>query len=135
LTEHNYFIVFRHCLWIIGNSNTLEKSGSVWQKIVSDAKKRGCLFKSEDDKELHNAIIKAVIEQDELQCLIPFDSLHISRTKSKVNTTIIDSYTHTNTQKQQVTRCPIIFFFVIDLGIIIPATCSVLDFIHLNFSL
>lgn len=62
----------------------LSKRKSVWRKIVSDAKNRGCLFKSEDDRELHNAIIQAVIEQDELQDLIPFDSLHISRPKSKV---------------------------------------------------
>ncbi|KAF3329535.1 helicase SEN1-like protein [Carex littledalei] len=71
----------KHCLYIIGNATTLSKSESVWQKIVSDAKNRDCLFKSEDDKELNNAIIRAVIEQDELET--HFDSLHISGPKSK----------------------------------------------------
>ena len=82
-----YFIVFRHCLYIIGNESTLSKSESVWQKIISDAKNRDCVFKSEEDKELHNAIIRAVIEQDELET--HFDSLHISGPKSKVNVKIL----------------------------------------------
>ncbi|KAJ3708111.1 hypothetical protein LUZ61_011816 [Rhynchospora tenuis] len=71
----------KHCLYIIGNATTLSKSDSVWQKIVFDAKNRGCLFKSEDDKDLHNAIVSSVIEQDELEDIINFDSLHISRPK------------------------------------------------------
>ncbi|KAJ1703631.1 hypothetical protein LUZ63_003410 [Rhynchospora breviuscula] len=73
----------KHCLYIIGNATTLSKSDSVWQKIVFDAKSRGCLFNSEDDKDLQNAIVRAVIEQDELEDIINFDSLHISRPQSK----------------------------------------------------
>ncbi|KAJ3708112.1 hypothetical protein LUZ61_011817 [Rhynchospora tenuis] len=73
----------KHCLYIIGNATTLSKSDSVWQKIVFDAKNRSCLFKSEDDKDLQNAIIRAVIEQDELEDIINFDSLHISSPKPK----------------------------------------------------
>ncbi|XP_078182265.1 putative ATP-dependent helicase C29A10.10c [Carex rostrata] len=75
----------KHCLYIIGNASTLSKRKSVWQKIICDAKNRDCLFKSEEDKELHSAIIRAraVIEEDELQT--HFDSLHISGPKSKGN--------------------------------------------------
>ncbi|KAJ4798925.1 P-loop containing nucleoside triphosphate hydrolases superfamily protein [Rhynchospora pubera] len=73
----------KHCLYIIGNATTLSKSKSVWKKIVSDAKNRGCLFKSEDDRDLHNAIIRAVIEQDDLEDAINFDSLRIRGPKSK----------------------------------------------------
>ncbi|KAJ4758065.1 P-loop containing nucleoside triphosphate hydrolases superfamily protein [Rhynchospora pubera] len=69
----------KHCLYIIGNATTLSKSDSVWQKIVSDARNRGCLFKSEDDRDLQNAIIRAVIEQDELEDVINFDTLRIKR--------------------------------------------------------
>ncbi|KAJ3708110.1 hypothetical protein LUZ61_011815 [Rhynchospora tenuis] len=73
----------KHCLYIIGNATTLSKSESVWQKIVSDAKNRGCLFKSEDDEDLQNAIIRAVIEQDELEDIINFNTLRISGPNSK----------------------------------------------------
>ncbi|KAF3322144.1 Two-component response regulator ARR8 [Carex littledalei] len=65
-----------NCRYLIGNASTLLKSESVWHKIISDAKNHDFLFKSEEDKELHNAIIRAVIDLDELET--HFDSLHIS---------------------------------------------------------
>lgn len=57
----------RHCLWILGNATTLVSSKTIWQKIVADAKDRGCFFNANDDNDLSRAIIKAVIELDEVE--------------------------------------------------------------------
>ncbi|KAJ3679127.1 hypothetical protein LUZ60_017138 [Juncus effusus] len=72
----------KHCLWILGNAATLSKKESVWHKIIHDAKNRDCFFKADNDENLSSAIIKAVIEQDEIDEIINFDSLHISRPRS-----------------------------------------------------
>jgi senataxin len=45
---------------------------------VADAKNRGCLFNASEDKELNNAIIRAVIELDEVDDLLEMDSLRLS---------------------------------------------------------
>ncbi|XP_052143069.1 LOW QUALITY PROTEIN: helicase SEN1-like [Oryza glaberrima] len=68
----------KHCLWILGNANTLASSKTIWREIVADAKNRGCLFNASEDKELNNAIIRAVIELDEVDDLLEMDSLRIS---------------------------------------------------------
>ncbi|XP_058098074.1 helicase sen1-like isoform X1 [Magnolia sinica] len=46
----------RHCLWILGNGQTLINSGSIWKRIVLDAKHRGCFFNAKDDRSLAKAI-------------------------------------------------------------------------------
>nr|CAB3488038.1 unnamed protein product [Digitaria exilis] len=69
----------KHCLWIVGNGTTLSSSNSVWQKIIKDAQDRGCFFDVDDDKDLSNAVVKAIIEQDDADNLVRMESLHISR--------------------------------------------------------
>ncbi|KAM0923989.1 hypothetical protein ACQ4PT_005164 [Festuca glaucescens] len=69
----------KHCLWIVGNGTTLSNSKSVWQKIVKDAQDRACYFDASEDKDLSNAVIKAVIELDDADNLVKMDSLHIGR--------------------------------------------------------
>jgi len=70
----------RHCLWIIGNERTLTKSRSIWEKLVVDAKNRGCFHNATDDKTLDAAITEAAEELDEQ------DDLHgSSRTSGKVS--------------------------------------------------
>uniref|UniRef100_A0A0D3FZD2 DNA2/NAM7 helicase-like C-terminal domain-containing protein n=1 Tax=Oryza barthii TaxID=65489 RepID=A0A0D3FZD2_9ORYZ len=68
----------KHCLWIVGNGTTLSNSISVWQKVVNDAKHRGCFFKASEDKHLSNAIVNAVIELDDAENLVKMDSLQIT---------------------------------------------------------
>uniref|UniRef100_J3LFX2 Helicase ATP-binding domain-containing protein n=1 Tax=Oryza brachyantha TaxID=4533 RepID=J3LFX2_ORYBR len=68
----------KHCLWIVGNATTLASSKTIWHEIVADAKERGCLFNAQDDTELNGAIIKAVIELDEVDDLLDMDSLRIT---------------------------------------------------------
>ncbi|KAL6569235.1 hypothetical protein OROHE_003516 [Orobanche hederae] len=47
------------CLHVMGNGSTLENSGSVWKKLVMDAKSRGSFFNVQEDKKL---AIAALIE-------------------------------------------------------------------------
>ncbi|KDP36357.1 hypothetical protein JCGZ_09772 [Jatropha curcas] len=56
----------RYCLWIFGNEATLSKSSSIWRKVVSDAKLRGCFYNADDDKRLAEAIIAALIALDQI---------------------------------------------------------------------
>ncbi|KAF3457713.1 hypothetical protein FNV43_RR02371 [Rhamnella rubrinervis] len=50
----------RHCLWILGNAETLMRSGSIWLKLVVDAKNRKCFHNAEEDKNLTHAITVAL---------------------------------------------------------------------------
>ena len=79
-----FFCVGRHCLWIVGNGTTLSSSNSVWQKIIKDVQDRGCFFDVNDDKDLSNAIVKAIIEQDDAENSVKMESLHISRARFQV---------------------------------------------------
>lgn len=54
----------RHCLWILGNAETLEHSDTVWRKLVLDAKERGCFHNADDDKKLAQAIEDALLEME-----------------------------------------------------------------------
>ncbi|KAE8815592.1 Lupus brain antigen 1-like protein [Hordeum vulgare] len=42
----------KHCLWIVGNAHTLYKSGTVWADLVSDARRRKCVFNATNDAAL-----------------------------------------------------------------------------------
>ncbi|XP_039138894.1 probable helicase MAGATAMA 3 [Dioscorea cayenensis subsp. rotundata] len=68
----------RHCLWIIGNAATLTSSGTVWSKLVRDAKNRGCFFNAQKDRGIMDVIIKNLPEIDQLADLVDIDSLNIS---------------------------------------------------------
>ncbi|KAM0946829.1 putative DNA helicase [Dioscorea sansibarensis] len=48
----------KHCLWILGNAPTLSSSGTIWSKLVRDAKNRGCFFDAKVDKSIMNAMMK-----------------------------------------------------------------------------
>ncbi|VAH34935.1 unnamed protein product [Triticum turgidum subsp. durum] len=74
----------KHCLWIVGNGTTLSNSKSVWQKIVKDAQDRDCYFDADEDKDLSNAVFKAVIELDDADNLVEkMDSLDIGKPRSQ----------------------------------------------------
>ncbi|KAF8407485.1 hypothetical protein HHK36_006619 [Tetracentron sinense] len=65
----------RYCLWILGNGPTLINSGSIWKKLVLDAKDRGCVYNAEEDRSLAEAIIDSLVELDQLYDLLRTDSL------------------------------------------------------------
>ncbi|KAL1224979.1 putative helicase MAGATAMA 3 [Cardamine amara subsp. amara] len=52
----------RHCLWVIGNETTLALSGSIWAKLISDSKTRGCFYEALDDMNLRDAMNEALLE-------------------------------------------------------------------------
>ncbi|KAJ7000259.1 hypothetical protein NC653_010898 [Populus alba x Populus x berolinensis] len=60
----------RFCLWILGNEATLVKSGSIWKKIVNDAKHRRCFYNAEEDESLAQAITESLIEHGRLDVLL-----------------------------------------------------------------
>ncbi|TVU16034.1 hypothetical protein EJB05_39581, partial [Eragrostis curvula] len=71
----------KHCLWIVGNGTTLSNSNTVWHAIIRDAQDRGCFFDAKDDKDLSNAIVKAIIELDDAENSAKAEPRHISRSK------------------------------------------------------
>ncbi|KAK6125905.1 hypothetical protein DH2020_040354 [Rehmannia glutinosa] len=74
----------RYCLWILGNGATLLNSGSVWKKLVMDAKNRGCYYNAYDDKNLSLAVSNALIELGQLSSLFSMDSILFKVAKWKV---------------------------------------------------
>uniref|UniRef100_A0A2N9HYT0 DNA2/NAM7 helicase-like C-terminal domain-containing protein n=1 Tax=Fagus sylvatica TaxID=28930 RepID=A0A2N9HYT0_FAGSY len=50
----------RHCLWILGNADTLTKRNSIWKELVIDAKKRGCFYNADEDDRLAQAQAQAI---------------------------------------------------------------------------
>ncbi|XP_010435549.2 PREDICTED: helicase sen1-like [Camelina sativa] len=52
----------RHCLWVVGNEKTLSLSGSIWAKLISESRTRGCFFDAADEKSLSDAMNDALLE-------------------------------------------------------------------------
>ncbi|WZZ53230.1 hypothetical protein YC2023_053337 [Brassica napus] len=52
----------RHCLWVVGNETTLALSGSIWGKLISESRSRGCFFEAADEKNLRDAMNEALLE-------------------------------------------------------------------------
>ncbi|KAF5957926.1 hypothetical protein HYC85_005151 [Camellia sinensis] len=71
----------RHCLWILGNGVTLINSGSVWKKLVVDAKAQGCFYDANDDKNLAQAVGGALVELNQLDILLKPGSFLFSNTR------------------------------------------------------
>ncbi|KAG9138738.1 hypothetical protein Leryth_023772 [Lithospermum erythrorhizon] len=74
----------RHCLWILGSGSTLINSGSIWKKIVLDAKSRGCFHYASEDENLNQAINEASINFGKLETLFKTDSPLFKAAKWKV---------------------------------------------------
>ncbi|GKV00265.1 hypothetical protein SLEP1_g12984 [Rubroshorea leprosula] len=60
----------RHCCWIVGNEATLFNSGSIWKKLVTDAKERKCFYNADEDKSLTKAMTTALIELEQFEILL-----------------------------------------------------------------
>uniref|UniRef100_N1QU66 Uncharacterized protein n=1 Tax=Aegilops tauschii TaxID=37682 RepID=N1QU66_AEGTA len=50
--------VVGHCLWILGNTATLSRSGSIWADLVHNAKERQCFFNAKSDGAISRVIAK-----------------------------------------------------------------------------
>ncbi|XP_042503371.1 uncharacterized protein LOC122080630 isoform X2 [Macadamia integrifolia] len=74
----------RYCLWVLGNGPTLFKSGSIWRKLVLDAKDRGCFFNADKDESLKEAIIAGLVDLGEFDELLNMDYLLFGGARWKV---------------------------------------------------
>ncbi|KAF6174660.1 hypothetical protein GIB67_006312 [Kingdonia uniflora] len=74
----------RYSLWIVGSGSTLTNSGSVWKKLVLDAKNRGCFYNAEEDQRLCNAIIDIAIELGQFDYLLNTNSILFRGARWKV---------------------------------------------------
>lgn len=79
-----HMYVYRFCLWILGNGATLLNSGSIWEKLVLDAKRRGCFYNAYDNMSLALAISNALIELGHLNSLFDMNSVLFITSKWKV---------------------------------------------------
>ncbi|CAK7338867.1 unnamed protein product [Dovyalis caffra] len=64
----------KYCLWILGNGTTLLNSDSIWTKLVTDAKRRGCFYNADEDKSLSKAIMDALLELDQIDAVLNVNS-------------------------------------------------------------
>lgn len=78
------WFLYRYCLWILGNETTLVNSGSIWKQLVVDAKDRGCFYNANEDKNLAQAAMGALVELRQLDSLFSMNSLLFSEAKWKV---------------------------------------------------
>uniref|UniRef100_A0A0E0H5G8 UvrD-like helicase ATP-binding domain-containing protein n=1 Tax=Oryza nivara TaxID=4536 RepID=A0A0E0H5G8_ORYNI len=74
----------RHCLWILGNANTLYSSGTVWKDLIADAQRRKCIIDATNDAAICKLVLKVKNELDELDDLLNADSAVFSNTRWKV---------------------------------------------------
>ncbi|KAL2897301.1 putative helicase MAGATAMA 3 [Bienertia sinuspersici] len=74
----------RYCLWIIGSGTTLAHSDSVWEKLVTDAKARGCFFDAKEDEGLTRAIAFTLLEPANLDGFLLGNALLFRRSRWKV---------------------------------------------------
>ncbi|WOL05870.1 hypothetical protein Cni_G14601 [Canna indica] len=74
----------RHCLWLVGNANTLSESGTIWAELVHDAETRGCCFNAIDDANLAKTILRVKHELDQLDDLLKPNSMLLSNARWKV---------------------------------------------------
>ncbi|CAI9272147.1 unnamed protein product [Lactuca saligna] len=52
----------RHCLWILGNGDTLRNSSNTWRRLVNNAKARGFFYVGNEDESLANVIKQRNLE-------------------------------------------------------------------------
>ncbi|XP_058787781.1 uncharacterized protein LOC131662104 [Vicia villosa] len=74
----------RHCLWIIGNGETLMNSGSIWKVLAVDAIGRGCFHSADEDERLSHFIATAMIDLGQVRDLLNTNSLLFRKARWKV---------------------------------------------------
>ncbi|OIT32628.1 putative helicase magatama 3 [Nicotiana attenuata] len=74
----------RHCLWILGNEQTLLERNSVWQALVLDAKSRQCFFHAAEDNDMKTTILNVKKEYDQLDDLLNPESILFKSQRWKV---------------------------------------------------
>ncbi|KAH6809207.1 hypothetical protein C2S51_026990 [Perilla frutescens var. frutescens] len=65
----------RHCLWILGSERTLNRIGSVWGALISDAKDRRCFFNAAEDCDFRKATMYVKTQFKQLDDLLSGESI------------------------------------------------------------
>ncbi|KAL7235387.1 hypothetical protein ACSBR1_018813 [Camellia fascicularis] len=104
----------RHGLWILGNGATLMNSGTVWGKLVLDAKARGCFYNANDDNNLAQAVVGALVELNQLDTLLKIDSPLFSDTRWKV--CFGDDFVRSMTTMKNINTCKEVFSLLTKLS-------------------
>ena len=76
--------LYRYCLWIVGNGETLTNSGSIWERIVLDARSRGCYHNADEDDRLSHAITTSIIDLGQVGDLLHLSSPLFRKARWKV---------------------------------------------------
>ncbi|KAH0704227.1 hypothetical protein KY285_018505 [Solanum tuberosum] len=74
----------RHCLWILGNEQTLLNTNSIWEELILNAKDRQCFFHADEDTDMRKTILDAKKELDQLDDFLNGDSILFKEQKWKV---------------------------------------------------
>ncbi|KAG9442398.1 hypothetical protein H6P81_018252 [Aristolochia fimbriata] len=75
----------KYCLWIIGHEPTLVSSGSIWEKVLNDAKNRECFFDADEDESLGEAIVNTKMDLGHFDDLLQPDTILFRKSKWKVS--------------------------------------------------
>ncbi|GFP95816.1 tpr and ankyrin repeat-containing protein 1, partial [Phtheirospermum japonicum] len=67
-----------------GNERTLSKSDSVWEALISDAKRRQCFFNGDEDNDIGKTIIDVKNELEQLDDLLCGESILFKNSRWKV---------------------------------------------------
>lgn len=60
----------RHCVLIVGNTDTLRRCEPLWDRLVADAQDRGCFVDAAEDTALAKAIKQINRPAEQLQALV-----------------------------------------------------------------
>uniref|UniRef100_A0A803KZ79 UvrD-like helicase ATP-binding domain-containing protein n=1 Tax=Chenopodium quinoa TaxID=63459 RepID=A0A803KZ79_CHEQI len=74
----------RHCLWILGNMETLAEANNVWKDIIAEAKQHKCCFNAEVDETLAKVMVDVKSKLDELEDLLDKDNNIFKASRWKV---------------------------------------------------
>ncbi|XP_060188336.1 uncharacterized protein LOC132617360 isoform X2 [Lycium barbarum] len=74
----------RHCLWILGNEQTMLDSNTIWEALVLDAKDRLCFFHADDDTDMRKTLLDVKKELDQLDDFLNGDSILFKKQRWKV---------------------------------------------------
>ncbi|KAK1410598.1 hypothetical protein QVD17_37135 [Tagetes erecta] len=74
----------RHCLWILGNGDTLKDCSETWEHLVDDAKVRGCYHQGHEDKYMGQLITNALVKLGQFNSLLDINLLLFKEAKWKV---------------------------------------------------
>ncbi|XP_074263309.1 uncharacterized protein LOC141586084 isoform X2 [Silene latifolia] len=74
----------RHCLWILGNANTLSKHNTLWETVIANANELNCFVNANKDEEMAQIITNVKSQLDELEDLLDVRSLIFKDAQLKV---------------------------------------------------